>query len=198
MAAHDAAYNLVELSQILVAVIGLAVGFAIFDMTLAKVLIIIGISRVVSLAFALWALRDLVLAPRVPRPGLLKEMVQKGLLVYFVALMGFVLVRVDLLLVNGIVGAEQAGQYSIAAVIGEGLVLVPLVVGTNLLPRVATTDDPALTALVFRTMVTGFGLVCLASAPGVVSQSQPSSGIATRTRYRSTFTCSRGSSASAS
>ena len=161
------AFNLVELSQVAVALIALSTAFVVFDPDLASVLIIIGLSRVVSLGVAVVALRDVLHAAPVRRPGLLRQMLKKGLLVYLVALMGFVLIRVDLLLVNAILGAEQAGQYSIAAIIAEGLVLAPLVVGTNLLPRVATTTDATLTALVFRTMVVGFGLLCVVSAPGV-------------------------------
>lgn len=161
------AYNVVELSQVTVALVVLAAAFAFFDPGLAAVLAIIGVSRVVSLGVALGALRGVLRPSGARRPGLLKRMLRKGALVYLVALIAFVLIRVDLLLVNAIVGAEQAGQYSIAAVIAEGLVLVPLVVGTNLLPRVATSTDATLTAMVFRTMFTGFGLMCLASAPGV-------------------------------
>ena len=161
------AYNVVELTQVAVALVGLAAAFAFFDPGLAAVLVIIGASRVVSLGVALGALRGVLRPSGARRPGLLRQMLRKGALVYLVALIAFVLIRVDLLLVNAIVGAGQAGQYSIAAIIAEGLVLVPLVVGTNLLPRVATSSDAALTAMVFRTMFIGFGLMCLASAPGV-------------------------------
>lgn len=162
------AYNLVELSQAATALVALAVGFLAFDLQLAEVLIIIGISRIVSLGVALVALRDVVRSQAPPsRPGLLGQMLRKGGEVYLIALIGFVLIRVDLLLVNALLGARVAGQYSIAAVVAEGLVLVPIVVGTNLLPRVATTSDAALTATVFRTMVVAFGLICLASMPAV-------------------------------
>lgn len=161
------AFNLVELSQVAVALLALVVGFAVVDLTLVQVLVIIGLSRVLSFGVALFNLRDALRAPRVRRPGLLGEMLRKGALIYLVALIGFVLIRVDLLLVNSVLGARQAGLYSIAAIIAEGLVLAPLVVGTNLLPRVATSTDATLTALVFRTMFTGFGLLCVASAPGV-------------------------------
>jgi O-antigen/teichoic acid export membrane protein len=104
--------------------------------------------------------------PAAPQPDLTRRLLRHGSRVYVVGLLTFVLIRLDLLLVNAVVGAEAAGQYSVAAFVAEGLVLIPIVVGTNLVPRLAVTAENNLLVLVFRTLLVVWGAICLLSIPG--------------------------------
>jgi O-antigen/teichoic acid export membrane protein len=159
------AYNLVEVLQVGSALALLVVAFAVSDPGLIWILAIVAAGRYLSLAAALWNVRGLFRG-RVPaQPGLVRRMLAHGARVYVVGLLAFVLIRLDLLLVNAVLDAEDAGHYSIAAYVAEGLILIPVVIGTNLVPRIATGDAVQLSLQVFRGLILGWGLVCLGSAP---------------------------------
>jgi O-antigen/teichoic acid export membrane protein len=158
-------FNLVEVSQVGTSLIALVAVFAVSAPGLDAVLLVVAGGRYVSLSVALWALRHVMATPAPSQPGLLRRMLGHATRVYLVSLLSFALIRLDLLLVNGLLGSHDAGQYSIAAYISEALIVVPSVVATNLLPRIATTLDSDLTAGVFRSVAVVWGLICLGSAP---------------------------------
>jgi O-antigen/teichoic acid export membrane protein len=159
------AYNLVEVTQVGSALVALALTVALASPDLTVVLLIVAGGRYMALLVGLWCLRDVLLRPAPPFPGLARKVLHHGSRVYLVGLLTFALIRIDLLLVNGILGPDDAGQYSIAVYIAEALVLIPVVVGTNLVPRVAVATDGDLTAAVFRVLAPLWAGLCLLSAP---------------------------------
>lgn len=161
-------YNVVEVIQAGVALAALLVVMAVAELDIVAVLAVIAGSRYVALAFALFSLRGTIAGERAERPGLLRDLLEHGAKVYVVGFVVFVLVRLDLLLVNALVGAEDAGQYSIAAYIAEGLVMIPIVIGVNLLPRIATMAGSEMSAGVFRLTAIVWGSICLLSVPGAL------------------------------
>ena len=161
-------YNLVEVIQAGSSLAALLVVMAVAELDIVSVLAVIAGGRYVALVFALLALRGVVRRPRVDRPGLLRALLEHGAKVYVVGFVVFVLVRLDLLLVNALVGAEDAGQYSIAAYIAEGLVMIPIVIGVNLLPRIATMAGSEMSAGVLRLTTIVWGSICLLSVPGAL------------------------------
>lgn len=62
-------------------------------------------------------------------------------------------------------GAADTGQYSIATYITEALIVVPAIVATNLVPRISTSEDSHMTAVVVRSLMLLWGAVCLISVP---------------------------------
>lgn len=161
-------YNLVEVIQAGSALAALLVVMAVAELNIVNVLAVIAGGRYVALAFGLVALSGVLRRPRVVRPGLLRELLTHGVKVYVVGFVVFVLVRLDLLLVNALVGAEDAGQYSIAAYLAEGLVMIPIVIGVNLLPRIATMAGSEMSAGVLRLTTIIWGSICLLSIPGAL------------------------------
>jgi len=159
-------YNLVEVVQAVSSLIALLVALAIVDIGIDTVLLVIASGRYVALAFAVYSLREVLLGPAVRRPGLVRSLLVHGTKVYVVSFVVFMLVRLDLLLVNALTGAADAGQYSIAAYIAEGLVVIPIVIGINLLPRIATSAGTDTSAGVLRLVIVLWGAICLLSAPG--------------------------------
>jgi O-antigen/teichoic acid export membrane protein len=69
---------------------------------------------------------------------------------YVGCLLSFVVLRADMLMVNAILGTAAAGIYSIAAQIGEALLLLPVTVGMILFPRIAAADPGAREAITAR------------------------------------------------
>lgn len=162
------AYNVAEVMQLALALAGLLIAHAAGGFTLLGVLAILAASRLASATYALVALRDLLHPLGRPDPQLLRQMLGHGVKVYLVALVGFVLIRVDILLVNALVGSADAGYYSIAALVAEGLTFYPIIVGLNLLPRIARTEGTELSAAAFRVVTLTYGLICLGSIPAVL------------------------------
>ncbi len=97
---------------------------------------------------------------------LVRRMVGYGARAYVVTLLSYMLIRIDLLLVNGIQGARAAGQYSIAVALADALYLLPVSVSVNLFARVARrSGDRELSLSVFQLVAVGYLLVCVIAAP---------------------------------
>lgn len=157
------AYNLIELSlslvtlvAVLVATAGLAAG------PLATLAVLVG-GRVVACVVFLTV---------VARSGqswgadrrLARTMLRYGAKVYLATLLAFLVIRIDLLLVNGYLGTEQAGYYSTAVALADGISLLPTVVAVNLFAHVARGLDAKWSAMVFRSLAVWYGGLCLVSA----------------------------------
>jgi O-antigen/teichoic acid export membrane protein len=102
---------------------------------------------------------------RPPNRALARRMIGYGARAYVVTLLGFLLIRVDLLLVNGIQGARAAGQYSIAVAAADALELLPSAVCINLFARLARgSADRELSVDVFHLIAVGYLIVCALAA----------------------------------
>jgi O-antigen/teichoic acid export membrane protein len=92
-------------------------------------------------------------------------MLAYGFRVYVAIFVSFLVIRLDLLLVNAYLGRTEAGLYSVAATLADGMFVLPMVIGLNLFPRVARGDPTEASAEVFRSVAVLYGLFCLATAP---------------------------------
>lgn len=96
---------------------------------------------------------------------LVRRMIGYGARAYVVTLIAFMLLRIDLLLVNGIQGAKAAGQYSIAVALADALYLLPASVSVNLFARLARgVADREVSLSVFQLVAVGYLLVCVLAA----------------------------------
>ena len=159
------AYNAVEVTQAALTLTALLAGFLVSDLHLTGTLAILGLGRY-GAAFAY-----VVLLARRPRiagrfdVGLARSMLSYGFRVYVAILISFLVIRLDLLLVNAYLGRTEAGLYSVAATLADGMFVLPMVVGLNLLPRVARGDPTSASAEIFRSVAVLYGLFCLATVP---------------------------------
>jgi O-antigen/teichoic acid export membrane protein len=156
------AYNAIEVLQFAATLVALAVGFWLFGFGVTGALAVVTGSRVAALLGYLWIVRM--------RPGrldaaLVRRMLAYGFRAYVAVVVSFLVLRLDLLLVNGYLGSTQAGLYSVAATLADGMYVLPAVVGLNLFPRVARSGESQETAEVFRSVAVLYGLVCLATVP---------------------------------
>ncbi len=60
---------------------------------------------------------------------------------YTIAFFGFLLLRVDLLMVKYMLGATEAGYYSISQLLAENTMMFPVVVGLLLFPKLSATKE---------------------------------------------------------
>jgi O-antigen/teichoic acid export membrane protein len=71
----------------------------------------------------------------------LRAHIRLGIKAYLIALFGFLLLRIDLLMVKYFLGAEQAGYYSIASTMADYLLMLPSIIGLILFPRLSAMAD---------------------------------------------------------
>jgi O-antigen/teichoic acid export membrane protein len=99
-------------------------------------------------------LRLRVLADRRLSPSLqvVREFGGFGLKAYSSALISFLVLRLDLLLVEQFQGLTAAGYYSIAVAIADLVYMLPVVVGMLLFPRLSRIESPLKQALLARSV----------------------------------------------
>ncbi|HEV2975269.1 MAG TPA: polysaccharide biosynthesis C-terminal domain-containing protein [Solirubrobacteraceae bacterium] len=133
-----------------------------------------GVLLALSLLVAPQALALLIFVSAMRRHGPLRRpldralalrMIGYGARAYAVTLLAYLLIRIDLLLVNGIQGARAAGQYSIAVAVADALELLPLAVCVNLFARAARRSADRDASLgVFHRIAVGYLVVCALAA----------------------------------
>jgi O-antigen/teichoic acid export membrane protein len=159
------AYNAVEVTQAALTLIALGAGFALADLRLSGTLAILGAGRyAATIAYAVLLRRRSRIRSR-PDLALARTMLVYGFRVYVAIVVSFLVIRLDLLLVNAYLGRTEAGLYSVAATLADGMFVLPAVIGLNLFPRVARGDPTQASAEVFRSVGALYGLVCLATVP---------------------------------
>jgi O-antigen/teichoic acid export membrane protein len=103
-----------------------------------------GITLASSLLTFLWALLRLrrVSARRpVVSWAVFRQSIGIGLRAYTIAFFGFLLLRIDLLMVKYMLGASEAGYYSISQVLAENTMMFPVIVGLLLFPKLSATKS---------------------------------------------------------
>ena len=73
--------------------------------------------------------------------ALAKEHARYGIKAYFATFFAFLVLRIDLLMVQYISGEESTGFYSVAVAITDVLYLAPVALGTVLFPRLSAMQD---------------------------------------------------------
>lgn len=138
---------------------------------------VIAVGLAASLIVSVQAIRTVVrhLEHRRPHVSLatLRNGLHYGLKAYWAALFGFLVIRSDLLMVHMLRGDGPSGLYSIAATCADFLMILPIVIGSLLFPRLAQLTDKAeqwrLTRQTLKTltpiMVIGLGACFLAAEP---------------------------------
>lgn len=162
------AYNLAELALAVLNFAVLFAGLAVFGLGVTGAIALIASGNILSALtwFLLLARGGASIQP--PDLELARRMFGYGFRIYIAAVLAFLVVRVDLLLVNAYLGAADAGRYAVAVALADAMYVLPTVVALNLFPRVARGLPYEASARVFRSLALLYGGVCLASVPFAV------------------------------
>jgi O-antigen/teichoic acid export membrane protein len=137
------AYNRIELASKVLTVIVVSV-FWILKFTTVEAMLL-GFALVQITTF-IWILSRIATLSAPGRPEislrLLQEHIGLACRAYFVLLSSFLVLRVDLFMVKYMLGEERAGQYSVAASMADYVVMLPVVAGTILFPKLSSMHDP--------------------------------------------------------
>ena len=158
------AYNATELALSVGMIVALLVAATAFELTVPAAVGIVVAQYALGGPIYYALLRRHRPRLRTPDLGLARRMVRYAFRVYLATVAAFLVIRVDLFLVNSYLGNHEAGLYSITAVIAEAMFLLPAAVGLNLFHRVARGADEEMTAAVFRSMTVLYAALCLVAA----------------------------------
>jgi O-antigen/teichoic acid export membrane protein len=159
------AYNLIEIGQAAVSLVVLLVVLRVgHGGVMGALLTLTGGAVLGAAAYGMVLRRDIRVVVG-PDLGLVQKMARYAVRIYVATLLAFLVIRLDLLLVNYYLGAAQAGIYSVAAAMAAGMYVFPAAVGVNLFPRVARGSEGELSARVFRVVACLFAIACAAAVP---------------------------------
>jgi O-antigen/teichoic acid export membrane protein len=135
------AYNKIELTTKFLGVV--LIGFMAFlkNVTVEEVFLAGLIVLLIGLLWASWSLLRQIADLPILSLALFKENIRYGLKAYMAAFFSFLVLRLDLLIVKYILGSEQTGYYSVAVNMAEMILLLPVIVGTILFPKLAALTD---------------------------------------------------------
>lgn len=131
------AYNKIELTYkaLSIGLIGLLVMMGIVNV---EAIFFTGLVAVaISFLWSLWSLKKHYDGPPLLSFQVFKQHFPYGFTAYLSILIGFLIIRGDLLMVKQMLDAKQAGLYSIAVSLGDLVILVPTVVGTIIFPKLS-------------------------------------------------------------
>ncbi|MDX1390304.1 MAG: oligosaccharide flippase family protein, partial [Acidobacteriota bacterium] len=129
------AFNKIELAARVITV-GLITLVIVIGFVTPETVFVAGLAAgVINLLWVLWCLRPFI--HETPRPSwpLLRDNIAYGFRVYLNCLFAFLVIRLDLLMVQFMLGAEQTGYYSISVSMADLVYLLPVVIGTILFPK---------------------------------------------------------------
>jgi O-antigen/teichoic acid export membrane protein len=159
------AYNAVDLVFSFVGTAATLVVLLVLDGGVTAVLAVIAARYALETSVYLWLLLRGVRPAWRPDMVLVRRMFGYAFRVYVATLLSFLVIRLDVLFVNGYKGASQAGLYAVAVSIADGMYIVPTVIGVNLFARVARGADTEVTASVFRSVALVYAGLCIVMAP---------------------------------
>lgn len=158
------AYNFVDVGLGVLSVLAIFLVLVPFDGGVTAAIVVTGAGYALGTLTWLFLLRGYN-PPLLPDGAFMKRLLGYGFRAYVATLIGFLVIRIDMLMVNGYLGPREAGRYAVAVALVDGLYLLPTTVGVNLFPRVARGGETATSAEVFRNVAVLYGLVCLVTAP---------------------------------
>jgi len=135
------AFNKIELANQITAVI--LIGLVILGGAV-RVETVFGagfVGLAAGFSLALWGLKKHAKDFPLPSLSLFKDNIGYGIKAYLSAFFAFMVLRIDLLMVKYMLGAEQAGFYSIAVTMADMISMMPVVVGTILFPKLSAMDS---------------------------------------------------------
>ncbi len=99
------------------------------------------LSVMLSFLCALLSLRRVSVKPPAPSWSAFCQTIGVGMNAYMIAFFGFLVLRIDLLMVKYMLGATEAGYYSISQVLSENTMLFPVVIGLLLFPKLSAIKE---------------------------------------------------------
>lgn len=136
------AYNTIELASKALGVVLVLLFWMLRYTSIEAMLLSFDLVQITTFVWALRRIKTLA-APAGPQISLklLLDQISLAFRAYLVLLSSFLVLRFDLFMVKYMLGAERAGQYSVAASMADYVVMLPVVAGTVLFPKLSAMQE---------------------------------------------------------
>lgn len=167
--------NRIELLQGLAGLLLLGALIGLGRVTAASAYAASLLALVLAVAWTLARLHAQLAGPARADAALLREHLGYGLRAYFTSLCAYLMMRVDLLMVKYMRGAEEAGYYSVAVGMADLVYMIPATLGLLLFPRLSALGDPRLqlrraeqATLAMAALLVPLAAIAAIAAPAVI------------------------------
>jgi len=156
-------YNFIEVVTKILGVSLIAIVILVDAVSVENIFLMGLVALIISFIWGLAKLKCHLKHFPKPSISLFKKNLRYGFKAYLVAFLGFMVLRVDLLMVQYLLGAEQAGYYSIAATMADMVYMLPVVVGMILFPKISAINniDEKWKKTRTATIITGMIMLCI-------------------------------------
>ena len=166
-------YNLIDIGSRSVSVVALVLLAAGGAMTPVSAYAVYVVMAAVAGLVAYRVVSHRVSVPAAPSKTILFEGGRYGLKAYVASLLAFLVLRIDVLIVQSIRGPEDAGYYSVAATVADQIYIFPAVVGALLFVRLSATIDADRRSRLTRTATLLMAVVMTLGAAISVAVAEP-------------------------
>jgi O-antigen/teichoic acid export membrane protein len=135
------AYNTIELVTKLISIGLIVLLIALGAVTPAMMYLASFATMVIGLLWVTWRLRARLARQVAISADLFRQGLRYGFKAYLAAFFAYMVLRVDLLMVKQMLGAEAAGYYSVAANLADLALMLPVVTGSLLFPRLSAMSS---------------------------------------------------------
>jgi O-antigen/teichoic acid export membrane protein len=98
-------------------------------------------SLILGFIWALLRLRRVSTSPPALSLPVFRRTIVIGIRAYLILFFGFLVLRIDLLMVEYLLGGAEAGYYSVSQALSEKLMMLPVIVGLLLFPKLSGMKD---------------------------------------------------------
>ena len=171
------AYNVIELTTKILSVCFIVVVIAFNLISVATIFSTAFVSLLISFSWALWRLKPYLQKAPLPSLDLFKKNILYGSKAYLAAFLASLVLRIDLFLVNYILGSKQAGYYSVAATMADLVYMLPVIIGTILFPKLSSLSDIGMKWELTKKVAYGVGSIMLVLTVAIAFLAKPVIGI---------------------
>ncbi|PYU96877.1 MAG: hypothetical protein DMG25_00525 [Acidobacteria bacterium] len=144
VAIHEVrAYNTIELANKVLALGSICILIAFGRTAPASFLAVVLGALMCSLMVSVTRLRRLAGGALLPSRALFNRGIGMGVRAYLACFFGFLVLRVDLLMVKHMLGSTETGYYAIAANMADYILLLPTSIALILFPKLTAMGDPS-------------------------------------------------------
>jgi O-antigen/teichoic acid export membrane protein len=119
-------------------------------------------AQAVSLTLAVRVLMKLCDFQASPSMAILRQSLRLGWKIYLSCLFGFLVIRIDLLMVRYMLGESATGFYSVAGNLGDFVLMLPVAIGALLFPKLSALQDEKQKRLLTLKATAATGVVLVA------------------------------------
>ena len=135
------AYNNIESLGKILALVLICILVVLHGRTVELFFAATSLSVMMTFLWALLRLRRVSTTPPRVSWAVFRQSIGIGLRAYTISFFGFLLLRIDLLMVKYMLGATEAGYYSISQVLAENTMMFPVVIGLLLFPKLSALKE---------------------------------------------------------